>query len=102
MGSKKSTPSRMKRVVLPSVQGSFLALASANRRCWSGVALVPLSWALKRVLIALSLFRRVACAWRLWPAKRYLLPEGPRALRSCDTDLSLALADLHILQIVPG
>eukprot|EP00971_Amphidinium_carterae_P260565 5169648-Amphidinium_carterae.1 len=69
MGSRKSTPSRMKRVVLPSVHGSFRALASANRRCWSGVALAPLSWVLKRVLIALSLFRRVACACRLWPAK---------------------------------
>eukprot|EP00971_Amphidinium_carterae_P063323 1253014-Amphidinium_carterae.1 len=59
----------MKRVVLRSVHGSFRALASAKRRCWSAVALVPLSWCLKRVLIALSLFRRVVCACRLWPAK---------------------------------
>eukprot|EP00971_Amphidinium_carterae_P220819 4384041-Amphidinium_carterae.1 len=69
----------MNLVVLPSVQGSFWALASANLRCWSGFALAPLSCVLKRVLIPLSLLRRVACACLLWPAKRYCLPEGPRA-----------------------
>eukprot|EP00971_Amphidinium_carterae_P063321 1253013-Amphidinium_carterae.1 len=59
----------MKRVVLRSVHGSFRALASAKRRIWSAVGLAPLSWCLKRVVIALSLFRRVVCACRLWPAK---------------------------------
>eukprot|EP00971_Amphidinium_carterae_P000700 13798-Amphidinium_carterae.1 len=42
-----SSPNSTKRVVLSSVQGRFLALASAKRRIWLGVGF-PLSCDLNR------------------------------------------------------